>query len=101
MDPDATEEPFWFEPITQRQLVELLQGGASQQPPPTPDEVDGAVAYLNQVSLGGTHLYAGQLHARLHGEALTGYVIAAVSPDRRLLRMVRVASGSHELAALP
>ena len=94
-DPNAPEEPFWFEPITQRQLVDLLQGTASQQQQPTPDEVDGAVAYLNQVSLGSTHLYAGHWRARPHGEELTGYVIAAVSPDRRLLRMVRVTSGSH------
>lgn len=100
-DPDASEEPLRFEPITQRQLVELLQGNAPQQPPPTSDEVDGAVAYLNQVSLGGSHLYAGYLHARLHGEELQGYVIAAVSPDQRMVRMVRVTNGSHELAALP
>lgn len=94
VDSDATEEPFWFEPITQRQLVELLQGSSPQQPP-TPDEVDGAMAYLNQVAFGSARLYAGHWRARLHGEELTGYVIAAVSPDRRMVRMVRVPSGAH------
>lgn len=92
-EPGVSEEPLWFEPITLRQLVEFLGGKAAQQTP-SPDEVDGAVAYLTQVSPGGQHLYAGHWHASSPESDSVGYVIAAVSADRRFVRMMRVTSAS-------
>lgn len=92
-DPGVREDPLWFEPITLRQLVELLGGNAHQQTP-SPDEVDGAVAYLTQVSPGGAHLYAGHWHSRSRDSESAGYVIAAVSADRRFVRMLRVTSST-------
>jgi hypothetical protein len=92
-EPGAYEDQFWFQPITLRQLADILKGSANQQTPSL-DEVDGALAYIHQISRNSSRLYVGYWRSYLHGGEAAGYVIAAVSSDRRFVRMVRVTSWS-------
>ncbi len=85
------EDLFWFSPITHQQLVQILSGSANQQTP-SQAEVNGAAAYLTEISGEGERLYAGYWHSYLWGGESAGYVIAAVSEDRQFVRMVRVIS---------
>jgi hypothetical protein len=87
------EDQFWFSPITSQQLVQVLSGSANQQTP-SQAEVNGAAAYLTEISGEGERLYVGYWHSYLWGGESAGYVIAAVGDDRQFVRMVRVMSWS-------
>jgi hypothetical protein len=85
-------DPRTFDPINLRELVEALSrpvdGGA-----PIQDEIDGAVALLTQISRNSNRLYLGSWITNGRGGGpgdLGGYVIAAVSTDRRFVRFLEV-----------
>jgi hypothetical protein len=88
------EDQFYFEPITLRELVDLLKSTVIFVQTPTIDEVDGALAYITQISRNSNRLYVGHWHNQLQGGESAGYVVAAVSTDRRFARMVKVTSWS-------
>jgi hypothetical protein len=87
------EDQFWFSPINLRQLADLFKGSANQQTPSL-DEVDGAIAYLTQISRNSNRLYVGRWRSYYHGGTSAGYVVAAISSDRRFVRMIKVTSWS-------
>ena len=86
------DNPGTFEPITLRELVDTLKTryyGAAV----TPDEVDGAVAFITQISRNSNRLYVSNWQCNGCGGGpgdLGGYIVAAVSTDRRFVRMVKV-----------
>ncbi len=59
---------------------------------PSDDEADGALAYINQVARNSGRLYIASWKSPGRGAPgdLGGYVVAAVSSDRRFVRMVEV-----------
>jgi hypothetical protein len=59
---------------------------------PSDDEADGALAYLNQIARNSGRLYLASWKSPGRGAPgdLGGYVVAAVSSDRRFVRMVEV-----------
>ncbi|MFP2928420.1 hypothetical protein ACLESO_25140 [Pyxidicoccus sp. 3LG] len=87
---DAWDDQLWFEPITLReltlQLEQNVEGGL-----PTSDEVDGALAYITDISRNSSRLYVAHWHSwgapGGPGES-AGFIVAAVSTDRRFVRMV-------------
>jgi hypothetical protein len=83
---------YFFEPITPRELIAMLQ--SNTEGTPTADEVDGAVAYITQISRNSNRLYVSGWRTMGRGgpgEA-AGFVVAAVSTDRRFVRMVEFLS---------
>jgi hypothetical protein len=83
----------FFEPITPRELITRLQAHAYSGTPGE-DEVDGAVAYISQISRSSNRLYIAGWHSWGRGGPgeSAGFVVAAVSTDRRFVRMVEVLS---------
>jgi hypothetical protein len=83
-----------FEPTTLRELVSTLSQ-RQENGTPTPDEVDGAVAFITQISRNSNRLYVGSWFCSQCGGGpgdMGGYIVAAVSTDRRFVRMVKVRS---------
>lgn len=85
------DEPYFFEPVTEAGLRTRLQQ-RTYSGTPTAAEVDGAVAYLKQVSGTGQRLYISSWRSMGRGGPgeSAGFVVAAVSPDRLFVRMVEV-----------
>ncbi|MBU8894221.1 hypothetical protein DRW03_12185 [Corallococcus sp. H22C18031201] len=92
--PRAHEQSDDFYPITLADLVTTLRGQVLFQQMPTADDVDGAVAYITQISRNSNRLYISSFVSELDGGWAAGYVIAAVSTDRRYIRFVRVTTAS-------
>ncbi|WP_375757037.1 hypothetical protein [Corallococcus exercitus] len=84
-----------FEPITVKELLALLSG-RTVAGTPTVDEVEGALAYITQISRNSNRLYYTGWSCRGCGAPgyTAGYVVAAVSTDRRFVRMVNVMTAS-------
>jgi|GEM_PF-1915684 len=86
------DNPGTFEPITVRELVDTLNTRYDGSPA-TVDEVDGAVAFITQISRNSHRLYVSHWQCNGCGGGpgdLGGYIVAAVSTDRRFVRMVKV-----------
>ena len=84
-----------FEPITVKELIEELSGDAVYGTPSV-DEVEGATAFITAISRNSNRLYRSYWSCRGCGAPgwTGGYVIAAVSTDRRFVRMVSVMTDS-------
>ncbi|RYZ42266.1 MAG: hypothetical protein EOO71_08630 [Myxococcaceae bacterium] len=84
-----------FEPITVKELIATLSAGNGSWTP-TVDEVEGATAYITAISRNSNRLYITGWSCRGCGAPgyTAGYVIAAVSTDRRFVRMVSVMTAS-------
>ncbi|NPD28207.1 hypothetical protein [Corallococcus exiguus] len=84
-----------FEPITVKELIALLSGHTVSGTP-TVDEVEGATAYITAISRNSNRLYYSTWSCRGCGAPgyTAGYVVAAVSTDRRFVRMVNVMTAS-------
>ncbi|MCP3138749.1 hypothetical protein [Pyxidicoccus xibeiensis] len=81
-----------FFPITRNELVETLSGTAGYNwETPSQEEVDGATAFITFISRNSNRLYKASW-ACFYGcqGDVGGYVIAAVSTDRRFVRVVKV-----------
>ncbi|MBZ4335258.1 MULTISPECIES: hypothetical protein [unclassified Corallococcus] len=76
-----------FEPITVRELIAQLSAYSYNV-----DEVEGAVAYITQISRNSNRLYRTGWSCRGCGAPgyTQGFAIAAVSTDRRFVRMMSV-----------
>ncbi|RKH63522.1 hypothetical protein [Corallococcus aberystwythensis] len=76
-----------FEPITVRELIGQLSAYSYNE-----DEVAGAVAYITQISRNSNRLYRTGWSCRGCGAPgyTQGFAIAAVSTDRRFVRMISV-----------
>lgn len=91
---DAWDDQLWFEPISLHELTlslkQSVEGGT-----PTSDEVDGALAYITDISRNSSRLYIAHWHSWGSpggpGES-AGRIVAAVSSDRRFVRMVNFTS---------
>ncbi|NNC17600.1 hypothetical protein HRD49_19610 [Corallococcus exiguus] len=82
-----------FQPITVKELIERLGTTSIKGSTPSVDEVEGAVAYITQISRNSNRLYVADWTCRRCSFSpwnTRGYVIAAVSTDRRFVRMVSV-----------
>lgn len=84
---------YFFEPITEAELATWLRSRTAYGTPTTA-EVDGAVAYIRQISGNSKRLYVSSWRSMGRGGPgeSAGYVVAAVSTDRRFVRMVEVLS---------
>ncbi|QAT83105.1 hypothetical protein EJ065_1505 [Corallococcus coralloides] len=84
-----------FEPITVKELLALLSGHTVSGTP-TVDEVEGALAYITAISRNSNRLYYTTWSCRGCGAPgyTAGYAVAAVSTDRRFVRMVNVMTAS-------
>ncbi|MFP2928419.1 hypothetical protein ACLESO_25135 [Pyxidicoccus sp. 3LG] len=81
-----------FQPITVRELVAQLSA-RMENGTASADEVDGAVALITQISRNSNRLYLGTWFCSTCGGGpgdMGGYIVAAVSTDRRFVRMVKV-----------
>ncbi|WP_164007213.1 hypothetical protein [Pyxidicoccus trucidator] len=78
-----------FTPITTQELIKVL-GTQYLHTKATPDEVDGAVTYIQQISRNSDRLYFASWAYSYHSGYTTGFVVAAVSSDRRFVRFVDV-----------
>ncbi|NMO19298.1 hypothetical protein HPC49_26360 [Pyxidicoccus fallax] len=81
-----------FEPITLAELEETLATRYFGDPV-TEAEVQGALTYINQISRNSGRIYQASWQCNGCGGGpgdLGGYIIAAVSSDRRFVRMVKV-----------
>ncbi|GMU01084.1 hypothetical protein KH5H1_52040 [Corallococcus caeni] len=76
-----------FEPITVRELIAQLSAYSYNV-----DEVEGAVAYITQISRNSNRLYRTGWSCRGCGAPgyTQGFAIAAVSTDRRFVRMISI-----------
>jgi hypothetical protein len=85
------DSPLYFEPINPRELTERLKGQIMYGTPSL-DEVDGAAAYVNEISRNSARLYVADWRTAGRGGPGDGggYVVAAVSSDRRFVRMLEV-----------
>lgn len=83
--------PYFFEPITQAELIARLQARTAYGTP-SAAEVNGAVAYITQISQNSQRLYVSSWRSMGRGGPgeSAGFVVAAVSTDRRFVRMVEV-----------
>jgi hypothetical protein len=84
--------PEAFAPITRDELLETLSGTAGYDyETPTQEEVDGAAAFITQISANSNRLYKANwgCFRGCQGD-VGGYMIAAVSTDRRFVRVVKV-----------
>lgn len=87
-----------FTPITVQELLAKLSAQVINGTP-NADEVDGALGLITQVSRNSNRLYTASWSCQTYcggsgpGDA-GGYFIAAVSTDRRFVRMVRVTTWS-------
>jgi hypothetical protein len=81
-----------FYPITESELITTLSGTAGfDYETPSQDEVNGAAAFITQISNNSHRLYQASwaCFRGCQGD-VGGYVIAAVSTDRRFVRVVKV-----------
>lgn len=81
-----------FYPITQAELLATLsQPAGFNYETPSQEEVDGAAAFLTEISGDGHRLYQASwaCFRGCQGD-VGGYVIAAVNTDRRFVRVVKV-----------
>ena len=79
----------YFTPITTQELSARL----SQQyfsTHPTVDEAEGALAYIYQTYRNSNRLYIAEWSGSYHSGYIQGFVVAAVSSDRRFVRFVEV-----------
>ncbi|MBN9687656.1 MULTISPECIES: hypothetical protein [unclassified Corallococcus] len=76
-----------FEPITVKELIAQLSAYSYNV-----DEVEGAVAYITQISRNSNRLYRTGWSCRGCGAPgyTQGFAIAAVSTDRRFVRMISI-----------
>lgn len=84
--------PEAFYPINPSELVETLsQTAGYDYETPMPEEVDGAAAFITQISGNSGRLYKADwgCFRGCQGD-VGGYIIAAVSTDRRFVRVVKV-----------
>ncbi|MCP3064132.1 hypothetical protein LXT21_35705 [Myxococcus sp. K38C18041901] len=87
-----------FTPITVQELLAMLKGHVINGTP-NADEVDGALAFITQVSRNSNRLYTTGWSCQTYcggggpGDA-GGFFIAAVSTERNFVRMVRVTTWS-------
>ncbi|MFP2907674.1 hypothetical protein ACLESD_22020 [Pyxidicoccus sp. 3LFB2] len=79
----------YFTPITTQELVEVLSEEYLHTQA-TPDEVDGALTYIQQISRNSNRLYFSRWGYSYHSGYTTGFVVVAVSSDRRFVRYVDV-----------
>jgi hypothetical protein len=82
-----------FDPINEAELRSALA-----QPGATQAEIDGAVAYLNQIAGNSKRLYKASWkndYGRQYPGGLGGFVVAAVSTDRRFVRYVEFVTWSE------
>ncbi|MBZ4399692.1 hypothetical protein [Myxococcus sp. AS-1-15] len=91
--------PRNFQPITVQELLAELTS-QTDNGLPNSDEVDGALAFITQSSRNSNRRYSASWYCRTYcgggGPGDTaGYYIAAVSTDRRFVRMVRVTTWSE------
>lgn len=86
-----------FKPINNRELLEKLSGTVDFNDVPSKDEIDGAMAVAVQISRNSNRLYLASWHTpgRFQPGDLGGYVIAAVSTDRRFVRFIEVRTWSE------
>jgi len=87
----AYDYGYFFEPITQAELITKLSARTAYGTPSTA-EVNGAVTYINQISGNSQRLYVSSWRSMGRGGPgeSAGFVVAAVSTDRRFVRMVEV-----------
>ncbi len=85
-----------FKPINNRELLEKLSGNVDFGTP-SKDELDGAMATIVQISRNSNRLYLASWHTpgRFQPGDLGGYVVAAVSSDRRFVRFVEIRTWSE------
>jgi hypothetical protein len=86
--------PGNFEPINVRELIEALLRNTLSGTPST-DEVDGAVALISQISRNSNRLYVASWISDHRGGGpgdTGGFVVAAVSSDRRFVRFLEIRS---------
>ncbi|WP_233595281.1 MULTISPECIES: hypothetical protein [Corallococcus] len=78
-----------------KELIARLSGNIFSATP-TVDEVEGATAFITAISRNSNRLYVTGWSCRGCGAPgyTAGYVIAAVSTDRRFVRMVSVMTTS-------
>ncbi|MFP2907675.1 hypothetical protein ACLESD_22025 [Pyxidicoccus sp. 3LFB2] len=84
--------PGNFYPINQAELLETLSQTAGYDwETPTQEEVDGAAAFITRISASSNRLYKADwaCFRGCQGD-VGGYIIAAVSTDRRFVRVVKV-----------
>lgn len=88
--------PSTFKPINNRELLEKLAQNVDFGTP-SKDEIDGAMAVIVQISRNSNRLYLASWHTpgRFHPGDLGGYVVAAVSTDRRFVRFVEIRTWSE------
>jgi hypothetical protein len=79
----------YFTPITTQELIDVL-GTQYFSNKPTVDEVEGALAYIYQIYRNSNRLYIGYWSGSYHSGYMQGFVVAAVSSDRRFVRFVDV-----------
>ena len=79
----------YFTPITTQELAAVL-GANHYAFTATVDEVEGAMAYIYQTYRNSNRLYIGYWSGSYHSGYMNGFVIAAVSSDRRFVRFVEV-----------
>ncbi|NMO20941.1 hypothetical protein HPC49_07190 [Pyxidicoccus fallax] len=79
----------YFTPISTQELIERLstQYITTQ---PTVDEVEGALAYIHQIYRNSSRLYIASYTYSYYSGWTEGFVVAAVSSDRRFVRFVDV-----------
>ncbi|QSQ17811.1 hypothetical protein [Myxococcus landrumensis] len=88
-----------FFPITPREVIARFSA-SMENGTASPDEVDGAMALISQISLNSKLIYVSDWYCREYcgsgGPGSTaGYTIAAVSANRRFVRMVNVRTWSE------
>ncbi|MFP2928421.1 hypothetical protein ACLESO_25145 [Pyxidicoccus sp. 3LG] len=81
----------YFKPINTQELIEILSTRYDATRA-TVDEVEGALAYIYQIYRNSNRLYIARWSATYNGGPgySTGFVVAAVSSDRRFVRFVDV-----------
>jgi len=91
-------DPRNFDPISVRELTNTLARHVDGGGTPSEDEIDGAAALITQISRNSNRLYLGSWITNGRGGGpgdLGGYVVAAVSTDRRFVRFFEVRTFSE------
>ncbi len=83
--------PGWFQAVNARELLAQLNS-RTLSGQPTADEVDGAFAFVQSIARNSSRLYVSSWKTPGRGAPgdLGGYVVAAVSTDRRFVRFIEV-----------
>ncbi|MCY1016247.1 hypothetical protein [Pyxidicoccus sp. MSG2] len=79
----------YFTPITTQELIATLSANYYATHA-TVDEVEGALAYIYQIYRNSSRLYVAGWSGSYHSGYMQGFVVAAVSSDRRFVRFVEV-----------